>query len=322
MRVIHVNDTTAFPPKPCVATVGFFDGVHLGHQHLIAQVAEIARQRGLETTVVTFDRHPRQVVDTSFMPELLTTCEEKTVLLAKTAIDCCAVLHFTPAMAALTAREFMEHVLRDRLGVKVLVTGYDNRFGCGRAEGFDDYVRHGASMGMEVMLGTPLAIGGLTVSSSVIRRQLHEGDVETAARCLGRDYALTGRVVKGRQQGRQLGFPTANIDVDDAAKVLPAPGVYTTRVRVEGSMEMKRAVMNIGSHPTFDDGTQSVEAHIINFEGDLYGLRVVATLSHRLREEHRFASTGLLVAQMRKDVKAANEWFDSEVDSSSETSDR
>lgn len=312
MRIVHVNDTIdtiAVPPKPCVATVGFFDGVHLGHQHLIAQVIRMAQQRGLDAMVVTFDRHPRQVIDSTFSPELLTTNEEKMELLTKTGIDDCAILHFEPSMAALTARLFMKQILCDRLGVRLLVTGYDNRFGCGRTEGFDDYVRHGAVMNMEVVACTQLALGGLGVSSSVIRRCLHEGDMETATRCLGRHYTLVGRVVKGRQQGRLLGFPTANIDVENEAKILPAPGVYATYVRIEDSTEIKQAVMNIGSHPTFDDGTKSVEAHIFNYEGDLYGHRIVAMVGHRLREEHRFASTDLLVAQMKKDVRAANEWF-------------
>ncbi len=295
-----------------VATIGFFDGVHLGHQHLIHQVVEEAKEREMESMVVTFDRHPRQVLSPDFHPQLLTSYEEKMVRLAKTGVDNCVVLRFTPEMASLSAADFMRHVLHGQLAVRRLVMGYDNRFGKGSAEGFDDYVRHGATLGMEVVQGAPLSVDGIRVSSSTIRQMLLQGDVETATRCLGHQYTLVGRVVEGYQQGRRLGFPTANLLLEDVAKMLPAPGAYVARVRLEGSMEMKRAVTNIGMRPTFQGHGMAIETHVINYDGDLYGKRMLVALTHRLREERKFESTGRLVAQLREDVRRANAIFDEE----------
>ena len=295
-----------------VATIGFFDGVHLGHQHLIHQVVEEAKEREMESMVVTFDRHPRQVLSPDFHPQLLTSYEEKMVRLAKTGVDNCVVLHVTPEMASLAAADFMRRVLHGQLAVRRLVMGYDNRFGKGSAEGFDDYVRHGATLGMEVVQGAPLSVDGIRVSSSAIRQMLLQGDVETATRCLGHQYTLVGRVVEGYQQGRRLGFPTANLLLEDVAKMLPAPGAYVARVRLEGSMEMKRAVTNIGMRPTFQGHGMAIETHVINYDGDLYGKRMLVALTHRLREERKFESTGRLVAQLREDVRRANAIFDEE----------
>ena len=171
-----------------VATIGFFDGVHLGHQHLIHQVVEEAKEREMESMVVTFDRHPRQVLSPDFHPQLLTSYEEKMVRLAKTGVDNCVVLRFTPEMASLSAADFMRCVLHGQLAIRRLVMGYDNRFGKGSAEGFDDYVRHGATLGMEVVQGAPLSVDGIRVSSSAIRQMLLQGDVETATRCMGHQY--------------------------------------------------------------------------------------------------------------------------------------
>ena len=313
MKKISLNETPA-NERPAVATVGFFDGVHLGHQHLIAQMVAMAREADMDSMAVTFDNHPRQVVDPSFVPQMLTAYEEKLVRLAKTGIDSCVLLHFTPELAALSARDFMQQTLRDRLNVRELLVGYDNRFGHDRSEGFDDYVRYGEEMGIEVVKSTELTVDGATVSSSAIRRMIAEGNVELASRCLGHSYTLVGRVVEGHQQGRRLGFPTANIELDDKAKMIPAPGVYAVRARVEGSMEMKRAVMNIGSRPTFGGDTLSIEVHIINYGGDLYGKHLLVSVAHRLRGEQRFESTGQLVAQMREDVRVAQKIFEEESD--------
>lgn len=293
-----------------VATIGFFDGVHLGHQHLIRQVVEDAKARGMESMVVTFDCHPKQVLCPDFHPQLLTSHGEKMVRLAKTGVDTCVVLHFTPEMAALTAADFMCQVLQGQLGVRRLVMGYDNRFGRGSAEGFDDYVRHGAALGMEVVQGEPLSVDGIRVSSSAIRQLLKQGDMETATKCLGHHYTLMGKVVEGYQQGRRLGFPTANLLLDDVAKMLPAPGAYVSKVRLEGSMEMKRAVTNIGMRPTFQGHGMAIETHVINYDGDLYGKHMLVALTHRLREERKFESTGRLVAQLREDVRRANDILD------------
>ena len=313
MRKIYLEKDVS-QPRPCVATVGFFDGVHLGHQFLISKVVDEARKRGMDAMIVTFDNHPRQVVDDSFHPQLLTTNDEKLVRLATTGVDCCAVLHFDAGMAAMSAREFMEQVLGKRLSVRCLIIGYDNRFGRHRSEGFDDYVRYGAALGIDVMACDPFVFDDGSVSSSAVRKALSEGDMERASRYLGSPYILTGHVVEGFQQGRKLGFPTANIVLDDARKLIPPIGVYAVKVRLSGSMEMRRGVMNIGYRPTFSGDDISLEVHLINYEGDLYGLRMMVALCHRLRGERKFENTGLLAAQMKEDVREANAMFDKEME--------
>ncbi len=299
-------------PQYNVATIGFFDGVHRGHCHLIKMVTDVARAQGKESMVITFAIHPRQVVDETYQPLLLNFPDEKLIRLSQTGIDHCVVLPFDHKMADMTAREFMEKVLRDKLGVATLVMGYDNRFGHGRLEGFDDYVRYGHELGIEVVQATALRMEEQQVSSSVIRQLVIAGDIERANELLGYPYTLAGHVVAGFQQGRKLGFPTANLDITGCEKIIPAPGVYAVKARVEGQMEMKRAIMNIGTRPTLDNGAQTLETHIINFEADLYGERLLVALNKRLREERRFDSVGQLVAQMREDTRMANEFFDKE----------
>ena len=311
MRIFSGNHIPA-DISPSVATIGFFDGVHLGHQHLIAQVVVEARKAGLDAMVVTFDNHPRQVTSPDFIPQMLTTGEEKMANLADTGIDICALFHFTPQLAEFSAREFMEQVLRDYLHVRKLVIGYDNRFGHNRSEGFNDYVRHGQQLGIEVIASTPFAIDGQAVSSSRIRRLLAKGKMAEAERCLGHSYLLAGQVVEGHQLGRRLGFPTANLDMGDEGKLLPAAGVYAVKVRVEGSMEMRPAVMNIGRRPTFGGDETSVEVHVINYEGNLYGHRVVVAVGERLRGERKFDSSEALKHQLQQDVQQAQQLFEME----------
>ena len=313
MQTFFLNDDEHLPCNN-VATIGFFDGVHQGHQHLIKMVKDIAQAQGVESMVITFATHPRQVLDDTFQPHLLTFPDEKMIRLSLTGVDNCVVLPFDREMAMMTAREFMEQVLHDRLGVTTLVMGYDNRFGHGRKEGFDEYVTYGRELGIDVVRATELLFDEQAVSSSVIRQMVIDGDIERANQFLGYSYTLIGRVVEGFQQGRKLGFPTANLDISGCEKIIPATGVYAVRARIEGQMEMKRAIMNIGTRPTLDDGAQTIETHIINYDGDLYGERLVVALDKRLREERRFEHVGLLVAQMREDVRMANDYFDQKVE--------
>ena len=268
---------------PSVATIGFFDGVHRGHRFLINNVVKEAASRGLQSTVVTFDRHPRQVLGSDFQPRLLSTNEEKMLLLSKTGVERCVMLPFSEQMAQMTACDFMKKILRDRLGVQVLIIGYDNRFGHNRSEGFDDYVRYGREMGIEVMSAQSFLLHGINVSSSVIRSFLQEGEIEMAENCLGYPYFFTGKVVKGFRVGHELGFPTANIEQDNMLKMIPSPGVYAVKVRIEGTVELKHAMMNIGTRPTFNGTQQTLEVHILNFNDDIYGVKrsVIGTIGKR-----------------------------------------
>ena len=296
--------TSSAEPMPCVATIGFFDGVHLGHRYLIRQTQEVAVRRGVPAMVVTFATHPRQVMQPGYRPCLLTTCQEKEALLQEAGADRCLMLEFTPQLARLTAREFMT-LLHSRYGVEALVIGYDHRFGHGRSEGFDDYVRYGRELGMEVCLARAYCLAdGTEVSSSRVRRLLQAGEVEEAACELGYRYFLSGTVVGGHRVGRTLGYPTANLQPDDPCKLVPAVGVYAVRVEWEGVP--RAGMLSIGHRPTVDNGTErSIEVHIFDFEGDLYGRRLTLTFLSRLREEQKFASLDELAAQLRLDEEAA-----------------
>ena len=295
--------------RPCVATIGFFDGVHRGHQFLIANVMEEARKAGLQSLVITFDRHPRQVLSQDYQPRLLTTLERKLQLLSLTGVDNVAVLHFTKEMAALSARDFMQQILHDKLNVRELIIGYDNRFGHNRAEGFDDYVGYGKEMGIKVMQSTPFSVGDIKVSSSLTRSFLEGGEVEMAARCLGRPYELSGTVVKGFQQGRKLGFPTANLDTGDSGLLIPKGGVYAVKASIDDHQRLMPAMMDIGTRPTYGGTKLSLETNIFNFHGCLYGKPLSVQFIKRIRDDIKFDSIEALAAQIQKDKEVVTKIF-------------
>lgn len=286
------------------ATIGFFDGVHRGHQFMIDRLAGIAHAKARQSLVITFDRHPRQVVHADYVPELITTLDEKLRLLGSTRADRIEVLHFDTAMAQLSARSFIHDVLSATYGVDTLLIGYDNRFGHNRTEGFDDYVRYGVEVGMEVLLNTPVDIDGMRVSSSLIRRLLAEGDITEANRCLGHPYSIEGCVAHGFQEGRRIGFPTANIEVESTDKLIPKQGVYAARASVEGGPWMP-AMLNIGTNPTFARRQLTIEAHLIGFDGDIYGRHICLELISRLRDETTFDSVDALRSQLEADRRLA-----------------
>ncbi len=304
MYLIDLNETAA--AVPCVATIGFFDGVHRGHLHLLGQVAAEARRRGLATCVVTFADHPRRTLAADFQPRLLTTLDEKLRLLDEAGVDRCCVLHFDRAMAALTARTFMERYLVRQLGVRALVIGYDHHFGSSREEGFAHYVRYGRELGIDVVRARAFDTAGVTVSSSAIRRFLEGGNAEMARLCLGRPYRLGGTVTEGRRVGRQLGFPTANLVPGCADKVVPATGAYAARALTDEATY--GAMVNIGVCPTFDtDGRLTIEAHLFDFDGDLYGHALQLDFIGRLRGEQRFDSPEALRRQLLTDASVARQ---------------
>jgi len=288
----------------CVATIGVFDGIHRGHQLVIGRVVEQAHRLGLTSTVITFDQSPRQVLDASFRPQMLTTLEEKTSIISTLAVDRLVILPFNKKLAALSAQEFMSHVLKEQLGVKVLLMGYDNRFGHNRQEGFEDYVRFGEQLGMKVLRGDVELMddGNRAVSSSVIRELLAvEGRVDLMPHYLTRLYQLTGKVMPGEHIGHQIGYPTANLEPADDSKLIPASGVYAVWVHVEGEKEKRAAMMNIGMRPTFDGHKQTLEVNILDFEGNLYGKTLSVDFVQRLREERKFDSPEDLAIQLAKD---------------------
>ena len=283
-----------------VATIGFFDGVHCGHRFLISQVLEQARNAGLRSMAITMDRHPKTIVATDYVPCLLTTTEERITLLKESGIEHVEVLEFDRKMAEMTARTFMKEVLRKQLHVSVLVMGYDHRFGHGGGS-HEDYIQWGEECGIKVVIARKFERH--YASSSEIRRQLTEGNVAEAAKLLCHPYVLTGMVESGHQVGRTLGFPTANLRISQD-KMIPATGVYAVMT------ELGAGIMNIGRRPTLNNGTNlSIEVHIMNYEGNLYGKELHLSFIERIREERKFASLEELKAQIREDIRQASSLF-------------
>ncbi len=311
MKTIFLNEGYK-ETTPGVATIGFFDGVHRGHQFLIHQLVSIARERGWASRLITFDRHPRQVLRKDFQPKLLTTIEEKLRLLSDTGVDECVVLPFSEQMAAVSAHDFMKTILLGQLDVRLLYVGYDHRFGNSRTEGYDDYVGYGKELGIEVVQSAVFPLNDINISSSVVRRLIQQGEMEKAETCLGHPYALTGHVVSGEQQGRKMGFPTANIKLDNADKLIPADGVYAVQVHVTDSPSVFLGMMNIGKRPTFGGDHQTIEVHLFHFADNLYGKQLTIVVKRRLRDEQRFTSPEALREQLEKDEEQIMEQFEKE----------
>ena len=280
-----------------VATIGMFDGVHRGHQFVLQQVVSTARERGMQSMAVTFDRQQ----------SLLMPLSEKVRQIQAAGITQVEVLPFTDEIKQMTARQFMQQVLRDRLNDKVLLTGYDNRFGHNREEGYDDYVRYGRELGIEVLR---LPAEG-TVSSSLIRQQLQQGQVAEAAALLGYPYTIDGTVAHGEHVGTTMGFPTANLLPSCQQQLIPAPGAYAVTVRVDDDTEVKHTKMNIGRRPTFGDHQMTLEVHVFHFSDDLYGRHLSVSFIARLRDERRFDDIEALKQQLHQDMQQAEEILNS-----------
>lgn len=297
MEIITDDIQIAIPP--CAATIGCFDGVHRGHRYLIGQVCQEAAQRGLSSVLITFPVHPRQVMQSDYRPQLLSCLQQKTDLLQQQPADYCIMLPFTRELSMLSAYEFMR-LLRDRYQVKVLVIGYDHRFGHNRSEGFEDYCRYGRELGMEIVHARALVEDELSISSSTIRNLLKQGEVERANHFLGYRYYLDGVVVGGYKVGRTLGFPTANLQPSCPDKLIPAEGVYAVYAYVKG--RRYAGMLNIGHRPTVDNGNNlSIEAHILDFSDNIYNRYLRIEFMHFIRPEQKFGNLKALRVQLRND---------------------
>lgn len=300
MKIIDLNNDT--PSPGMIATMGFFDGVHLGHRHLINQVDDHAQRLGRESAVITFPVHPRKVLDKNYQPPLLCDFDEKIEQLATTKIDNTIVLDFTRQISQLTAKEFIQQVLKDKLNIHTLFVGYDHRFGKNRAEGFDDYKIYGEKVGIHVIQATPYTFGKETVSSSQIRYLLSQGDISLSNTFLSYNYTITGSVIEGYKMGRRIGFPTANIQLAERYKVIPVDGVYAVRVHIEE--RTYKGMLYIGNRPTFDDdgnAQTSVEVNIFDFDEDLYHKTISVEFVAFVRPDIKFAGVNPLIAQITKD---------------------
>jgi riboflavin kinase / FMN adenylyltransferase len=295
----------ALPPglpadgRGAVVTIGTFDGVHRGHREVLAEIVRRAERTGRRSVLVTFHPHPLRIVRPEAAPQLLTLAAEKKEILAESGLEYAVFVPFTPALQRYPARRFVREILLERLGMQELVVGYDHGFGRGREGDVSTMRALGEEIGFSVDVVGAVPTGGEPISSSRIRRALAAGDVVAAAEGLGRPYSLRGPVVHGMELGRKLGFPTANIRVGDPDKLLPLEGIYAVygwvgSVRVPG-------LLHLGPRPTFRGSPPSVELHLLDWTGDLYGREVRVDFCARLREVRPFASAAALVEQMRRD---------------------
>lgn len=294
-----------------VATIGFFDGVHKGHQFLIHQVVEEAERLGGVSVCVTFANHPRSVVEQmkghQFSIQLLTTQDEKVMMLKRMGIQEVSLLEFTPEIAMMSAYDFMSEVLKGQMGVDVLVIGYDHRFGHNRSEGFNDYVRYGKEIGIRIVQAQAYEEDHITVSSSLIRETLLQGRVADSRKLLGYDYFVEGVVVNGFKVGRRIGYPTANVEVAPE-KLIPCDGVYAVRVELEG--RMFGGMLNIGWRPTFSGNKRTIEVNLFDFDGNIYSEQITIHFEDFLRQEQKFDSPEALIQQLAIDEQKAREFLD------------
>lgn len=294
---------TAALGRATAATIGVFDGVHRGHQHLIGHLLKRARRQGLASVVVTFYPHPRLVLQQQASVTYLCGLEERVELLRGLGAEAVAVVPFTSRLAQTSPHDFAT-LLRGELAMQLLVVGPDFALGRGREGTVPVLAELGRELGFAVEEVLLLVNEGSKVGSSAIRSALAEGDVATVAKLLGRPFSLRGAVMRGAERGRAIGFPTANLAVG-LDQALPAFGVYVTKAYVAG--EAHKAVTNIGLRPTFSEKYPTVETHILDFQGDLYGREMRIELLARLRGEVRFVGPNELIAQIQKDVAAARE---------------
>ncbi len=287
---------------PAVVAIGMFDGLHRGHQGVIRAARERSAELGVPCTVFTFVGHPRAILRPEDPPSLLTPWDEKVAVLERERIDRLVGAHFTRDFSQISAEAFIERILRGHLSAREVVVGYNFAFGRAQAGSVEMLREAGSVLGFGVTVLPPVEYAGAPVSSTRIRNLLGEGQVEAVSELLDRPYTLAGTVVTGDQRGRLLGFPTANLDVE-SVKQLPAFGVYAGRARWRE--HVWPTVINLGVRPTFGVPSLRVEAHLLDFEGDLYGEHMTLELEHRLRPEQAFPGVDALVAQIRRDADEA-----------------
>jgi len=290
------------PDKEIAATIGFFDGVHAGHRFLLEQLKKQADTLRLPSVAITFLQHPQSVLQPGSQPKLLNTFEERMERLSLSGIDDCLLVDFTPSLSQLSAQEFIQKKLKEEWQVRLLLIGYNHRFGKNRAESFEDYFNYGKECGMEIRQA--LKLPGIPASSTNIRNCLSTKDVKEANRMLSYFYCLEGKVVEGDRLGREIGFPTANLEIIDKNKIIPAEGIYASWVYWK--QQKYGAMVYIGERPTVTTtGEKRIEVHLFNFSGDLYGETLRLEFVEWLRDSKSFESVERLKKQLRTDREAA-----------------
>lgn len=294
--------------KKTVVTLGTFDGVHLGHQKIIEKLTQHSDSGNLESVVLTFFPHPRMVLQEQSEIRLLNTIEERTDLLAKTGLDNLIIHPFDKAFSRLTAEEFVQEILVDQLNIGKIVIGHDHRFGRNRTADINDLTAFGEQYGFEVEQISAQEIDAVSISSTKIRAALEQGDISLANDYLGYRYFLTGTVVKGKQLGRTIGFPTANIAINANYKLVPKTGIYVVASVIDGKNVY--GMMSIGTNPTVnDDNTLSIEVYYLDFEGDLYGKNLQVSFLAYIRDEQKFKDLDALKNQIEIDREWSNDFI-------------
>lgn len=294
-------------PTKTIVTLGTFDGVHKGHKSVLDRLINGSRPEECESLVLTFFPHPRMVLQQNSDIKLLSTIEEKAQLLEDYGLENLIIHPFDLAFSRLTAEEFVKEILVDKLNICKIIMGHDHRFGRNRTANIDDLIRFGNQYGFEVEKLSALSVNEVSVSSTKIRNALMAGDIATANTFLGYPYFLTGTVVKGKQLGRMIGFPTANIYIEEDYKLIPANGVYAVSAVIDGNTV--KGMMNIGVRPTVDGTSRSIEVHFFDLDKDLYDAGIRVSIHHRLRDEQKFESVDALKAQLAMDRENTLAYF-------------
>lgn len=301
-----------FKAQNPILTIGTFDGVHLGHQKIIDRLIYLARSLNGESVIFTFDPHPRKVVapgETNL--RILTTLDEKIELFEKSGIDHLIIYPFTPEFARLSYEQFVEQVLVQQVHTKYLVVGYDHKFGKNRQGDFEFLQESATRFGFQIEKLDVLLLNESNVSSTKIREAIQKGDLETANAFLGYPFMIHGKVVEGQKLGRQIQFPTANLETTDPDKIIPGFGVYAVKVKV--AEKWHTAMLNIGTRPTVNTNAdnRSIEAHIFDFNSDIYGAELEVEFHCKLRDEQKFSSIEALKEQLKKDKAETLNYFNS-----------
>lgn len=293
--------------KKTIVTLGTFDGVHMGHTAILKKLIQNTENGKFESTVLTFFPHPRMVLQDKSDLKLLNTIPEKIELLEKIGIENLIIHPFDESFAQLSAEEFVKTILVDQLHVEKIIIGYDHRFGKNRTANIDDLILFGKQYGFKVEQISAQEINAVSISSTKIRTALETGEIDIANNYLGYAYFLTGTVVKGRQLGRTIGYPTANIALNDNYKLIPENGVYIVRSKINEKQVF--GMMNIGFNPTVQGKIKTIEVHFFNFNADIYNLNIRVAILHRIRSEKKFESIALLQQQLEKDKEFSMQYI-------------
>jgi riboflavin kinase/FMN adenylyltransferase len=302
LKLFHsINDFRS--TKKTILTLGTFDGVHIGHKKILERITQNTENGKYESLVLTFFPHPRMVLQEKSEIKLLNTISEKTKLLEETGIENLVIHPFNESFSRLTAEEFVHSILVDQFHIQKIIIGHDHRFGRNRTADINDLIAFGKEYGFEVEQISAQEIQDVSVSSTKIRKALDEGNIPLANDYLGYSYFLTGEIVKGKQLGRTIGFPTANIHIEEDYKKIPKNGVYVVRTFINKKEVF--GMMNIGFNPTVNGEKQTIEVHLFDFDADIYGQKIEVSLLNYLREEQKFGSVALLKEQLNQDKKMA-----------------